>query len=105
MAVSIPGIGSSLAGSENIVFGDGRLTFTLVGPEGLKIEDIRLGVPVEINIENAVAAAAASFFRRFYLIKNDGGIDSRYRQFSCRIYLRHNHAVGFRKGFCKLWMM
>ena len=46
--------------AENIVFGDGRLTFTLVGPEGLKIEDIRLGVPVEINIENAVAAAAAA---------------------------------------------
>lgn len=46
--------------AENIVFGDGRLTFTLVGPKGLKIEDIRLGVPVEINIENAVAAAAAA---------------------------------------------
>ncbi len=45
--------------AENIKFGDGSLTFTLVGPE-FRIEDIEVGVPVEINIDNAVAAAAAS---------------------------------------------
>lgn len=46
--------------AEDIVFGDGRLSFTLVGPDNLRIEDIYVGVPVEINIDNAVAAAAAA---------------------------------------------
>ncbi len=46
--------------TEEISFGDGKLTFTLIGPDGLRIENIRLGVPVEINIDNAVAAAAAA---------------------------------------------
>ena len=45
--------------AEDITFGEGTLSFTLVGPD-LRIPDIRLGVPVEINIDNAVAAAAAS---------------------------------------------
>lgn len=38
----------------------GRLFFTLNGPDGLTIPDIELGVPVEINVDNAVAAAAAA---------------------------------------------
>ena len=46
--------------AEDILFGDGRLSFTLVGPDNLRIEDIHVGVPVEINIDNAVAAAAAA---------------------------------------------
>lgn len=46
--------------AENIRYGEGSLQFTLVGPEGLRIEDIPVGVPVEINIDNAVAAAAAA---------------------------------------------
>ena len=46
--------------AENIRYGVGTLYFTLAGPDGLRIEDIELGVPVEINIDNAVAAAAAS---------------------------------------------
>ncbi len=46
--------------AENITYGIGTLSFTLAGPDGLRIEDISLGVPVEINIDNAVAAAAAS---------------------------------------------
>lgn len=45
--------------AEDIVFGDGTITFTLVGP-GIRIEGLEPGVPVEINIENAVAAAAAA---------------------------------------------
>ena len=45
--------------AEDITFGDGTLSFTLIGPD-VRITDIRLGVPVEINIDNAVAAAAAS---------------------------------------------
>ncbi len=45
--------------AEDIVFGNGSLTFTIVGPD-VRIENVALGVPVEINIDNAVAAAAAA---------------------------------------------
>lgn len=47
--------------AEDIRFGQGEISFTLVGPEGLRIENLSPGVPVEINIENAVAAAAAAW--------------------------------------------
>ncbi|MCH5232122.1 MAG: UDP-N-acetylmuramate--L-alanine ligase [Muribaculaceae bacterium] len=43
----------------DIKIGDGKITFTLIGP-GVKIEDLEPGVPVEINVDNAVAAAAAA---------------------------------------------
>lgn len=45
--------------AEDITFGDGRITFTLVGPD-IRIAGMEPGVPVEINIDNAVAAAAAA---------------------------------------------
>ena len=45
--------------AEDIKFGNGKISFTLVGPN-VRIEGIEPGVPVEINIDNAVAAAAAS---------------------------------------------
>ena len=45
--------------AEDITYGNGSLSFTLIGPD-VRIEDIKVGVPVEINIDNAVAAAAAS---------------------------------------------
>ena len=45
--------------AEDIRFGNGEITFTLVGPE-VRIEGLHPGVPVEINIDNAVAAAAAA---------------------------------------------
>ena len=45
--------------AEDIAFGEGTLSFTLAGP-GIRVPGIFLGVPVEINIDNAVAAAAAS---------------------------------------------
>ena len=45
--------------AENIHFGNGTITFTLIGP-GIIIEGLEPGVPVEINIDNAVAAAAAA---------------------------------------------
>ncbi len=45
--------------TENIRYGNGKITFDLIGP-GIRINDIEPGVPVEINIDNAVAAAAAS---------------------------------------------
>ena len=47
--------------AEDIEFGNGSLSFTLVGPSGVRIEKISPGVPVEINIDNAVAAAAAAY--------------------------------------------
>ena len=46
--------------TEEINFGNGKITFTLIGPDGLRIEGMEPGVPVEINVDNAVAAAAAS---------------------------------------------
>lgn len=46
--------------AEEIKIGGGRISFTLCGPDGLRIEDMSPGVPVEINIDNAVAAAAAA---------------------------------------------
>lgn len=46
--------------TEDIKIGEGKISFTLVGPEGLRIERLSPGVPVEINIDNAVAAAAAA---------------------------------------------
>lgn len=42
----------------NIRRADGSITFDFVTPSGI-VKDIELGVPVEINIENAVAAMAA----------------------------------------------
>ncbi|MDE6400931.1 MAG: UDP-N-acetylmuramate--L-alanine ligase, partial [Muribaculaceae bacterium] len=45
--------------AEEITFGNGTLSFTLVGPD-VRIPGIEIGVPVEINIDNAVAASAAA---------------------------------------------
>lgn len=44
--------------AENIRRGNGTIIFDLVTPDRI-IADIELGVPVEINIENAIAAIAA----------------------------------------------
>lgn len=44
----------------NIRRGNGTIVFDFVGPD-VVIRDIELGVPVEINIENAVAAIAATW--------------------------------------------
>ena len=46
--------------AEDNTYGEGTLSFTLAGPEDLRIKDIKLGAPVEINVDNAVAAAAAA---------------------------------------------
>ena len=43
--------------AENIRKGNGDITFDFVAPDTV-IRDIRLGVPVDINIENAVASIA-----------------------------------------------
>lgn len=46
--------------STDVKYEPGRLFFTLCGPEGIRLENLELGVPVEINIDNAVAASAAA---------------------------------------------
>lgn len=46
--------------AEDICFSEGEVSFTLCGPDSLRIEGIKPGVPVEIYIENSVAAAAAA---------------------------------------------
>ena len=43
--------------AKNIRKGDGEIVFDFVTPNGI-VPDIKLGVPVDINIENAVAAMA-----------------------------------------------
>lgn len=44
--------------AQNVRYGDGDITFDMVTPWET-ITDVQLGVPVEINIENAIAAMAA----------------------------------------------
>lgn len=46
--------------ADNIRWGQGTLTIDIHGPEA-DICDVSLGVPVEINIDNSVAAAAAAW--------------------------------------------
>ena len=43
--------------AENIRIGNGEIIFDFVSPKG-NIKDVELGVPVEINIENGIAAMA-----------------------------------------------
>lgn len=43
--------------SDNIRMGNGTILFDFVAPDGV-VTDVELGVPVDINIENAVAAMA-----------------------------------------------
>ncbi len=45
--------------AENIRIGGGEIIFDFVSPD-IRISDIQLGVPVKVNIENAVAAIAAA---------------------------------------------
>lgn len=46
--------------AENIRIGEGRILFDFVAPDG-RIDDVELGVPVEINIENSVASMAVAW--------------------------------------------
>ena len=45
---------------ENIRIGDGHIFFDFVAPNG-RIDNVELGVPIEINIENAIAAMASAW--------------------------------------------
>ena len=46
--------------AENIRIGDGRIVFDFVALEN-RVNDIELGVPVDVNIENAVAAMSVAW--------------------------------------------
>lgn len=46
--------------AENIRIGNGEILFDFVGPE-VRVADVRLGVPVKVNIENGVAAMAMAW--------------------------------------------
>ena len=46
--------------ADNVRWGQGTLTIDIHGPQ-TEITDVSLGVPVEINIDNSVAAAAAAW--------------------------------------------
>lgn len=46
--------------AENIKIGNGSITFDFVAPDG-RVDNVELGVPVVINIENAVAAMAVAW--------------------------------------------
>lgn len=54
----------------DIRYGDGSITMNLVTPRGT-VTDIQLGVPVEINIENTVAAMAAVLVATDYAVTDD----------------------------------
>lgn len=45
--------------ARNIDMGHGQITFDLVTPDGATVKGISLGVPVEVNIDNAIAACGA----------------------------------------------
>ena len=45
--------------AQNIDAGHGQITFDLVTPDGAVLCGISLGVPIEVNIDNAIAACAA----------------------------------------------
>lgn len=46
--------------AENIRIGNGEIFFDFIGPD-VRISDVKLGVPVSINIENGVAAMALAY--------------------------------------------
>ena len=69
--------------AENIRIGDGEIFFDFVGPE-VRIDDVQLGVPVSINIENGVAAMAIAHLNGISdeeikkAMKSFKGIDRRF---------------------------
>lgn len=46
--------------AEHIRIGGGEILFDFVGP-GIRVEDVSLGVPVKVNVENGVAAMALAW--------------------------------------------
>lgn len=55
--------------AQNIKYGNGTIVFDLVTPQEI-IADIELGVPVEINIENAIASMSACYITGMIEVEN-----------------------------------
>ncbi len=55
--------------AQNIRYGNGTIVFDLVTPQEI-IADIELGVPVEINIENAIASMSACYITGMIEVEN-----------------------------------
>ena len=47
--------------TENVRYSTGKVTYDIVGTDGIEIRDISPVLPIEINIDNGVAAAAAAY--------------------------------------------
>lgn len=56
--------------AENLVIADGRITFDFVTPEET-ISGVELGVPLEVNVDNAIAACGGVWLLRNSEIKAD----------------------------------
>jgi len=69
--------------AENVRIGGGEIIFDFVAPDG-RIDDIQLGVPVSINIENGIAAMALAYLNGVTAdeiraaMKTFGGVDRRF---------------------------
>lgn len=61
--------------AERINISNGHITFDFVAPDG-RIDNIELGVPIEINIENAVAALAVAWLCNVDATSMRKGIES-----------------------------
>lgn len=61
--------------AENIKIGDGKITFDFITPSGA-IRDVYLGVPMKVNVENAVASMAAAWIAGVTLEELRQGISS-----------------------------
>lgn len=56
--------------AENLVIADGRITFDLVTPEEV-ISGMELGVPLEVNVDNAIAACGGVWLLKNGAVKAD----------------------------------
>ncbi len=61
--------------AENIKIGDGRLTFDFVAPD-TRVDGVELGVPLPVNVENAVAAMALAHLNGATDEELRGGMES-----------------------------
>lgn len=76
--------------AENIRVGNGRLLFDYISP-GLTLRDLTLGVPVRVNVENAVAAMAVAELNGVTADELRSGIAS-FRGVRRRFEMKHEGA-------------
>jgi UDP-N-acetylmuramate--alanine ligase len=61
--------------AENVRIGGGEIVFDFVGPD-IRLSDIKLGVPVSINVENGVAAIAIAYLNGVTAQEIKAGMES-----------------------------